>query len=136
MRDAAEVLGPPRDLLFVEASFLEKWLYACDVTVDIEHLGFKALICIACFFRRRNQTRAGIEERPLTIPITLFAGRARDYVVRCVNDCVNRRDIAKSGHRRRTRVIIVHYFREPSRWLRLMAGLRLHCFLLMKHPSH
>src|SRR5581483_2171861 len=73
LSNVAELLNFVRNAALEKSFLLEKWSGALDVIVGREHAC--AHLGLVRTLPRRNQPRAGIEQRMKAIPVTLLAGR-------------------------------------------------------------
>src|SRR5262249_3103742 len=90
VRDVAEALHAPGDLLLVEALLLEVRRGALDVAVHVEDArAHRAPGAPA----RRDETRSLGEKAPEPIPVALLRSGTRDDVVHRSDDGLGRRDI-------------------------------------------
>jgi hypothetical protein len=91
--DSAKLFGAPRNFCFVKPS-LQKWLRSRDVTFDVQQLRLKMDIVPSGHARGRNQTGAGIKQRPFAVPVALLSSRPGDHVVRGGDNRIDRFNVA------------------------------------------
>src|SRR5258708_18226786 len=87
--DSAKLFGAPRDFCFVK-TLLKKWFRSRDILFDIQHLRLKIDVASSRYARSGHDTRAGIKQRSLTIPVAFLSSRSGDHVIRRGDDCVDR----------------------------------------------
>ena len=90
--DPAKLFGAPRDFCFVK-TLLKKWFCSRDILFDIQHLRLKIDVVSSRDARSGHDSRAGIKQGPLAIPVAFLSSRSGDHVIRRSDDCVDRLDV-------------------------------------------
>jgi hypothetical protein len=90
--DVSELFGAPGNFCLEKSVLGKIRFHARNETVHVQDLRrqtvIRARLC------GRNQTCAGIKQRPLAIPVALLSSRSGDHVVRRGDNRVNRLHIA------------------------------------------
>src|SRR5438132_1624853 len=100
MRDVAEALDLAADLTLEEAALLKERRGSRDVPFRVEHARFDAAVGP---LGRRDQSRAGHEQRAEAIPVALLARRAADHIVKRRENRIHALHIRRIGFHSRFR---------------------------------